>query len=171
MIVLEPSRRDSGPAVAVAAELAAKRDPATVVAVFAADHAIDNQSEFLLTCAIAAAVAADGYIVTLGVTPTEPALGYGYIRPGPAIASGKARKVGAFVEKPDLATAERYVLQGYLWNSGNFFFRADVMLDELRAFEPKMAEATAVALAQAVDDLGFCDARPEGFRQFAEEVD
>jgi mannose-1-phosphate guanylyltransferase/mannose-6-phosphate isomerase len=163
MIVLEPSRRDSGPAVAVAAELAAKRDPATLVAVFAADHVIVNQSEFLLTCAIAAAAAADGYIVTLGVTPSEPALGYGYIRPGAAIASGKARKVGAFVEKPDLATAERYVLQGYLWNSGNFFFRADVMLDELRAFEPDMADATARALAQAVDDLGFVALDPQAF--------
>jgi mannose-1-phosphate guanylyltransferase/mannose-6-phosphate isomerase len=155
MIVIEPSRRDSGPAVAVAAELAAKRDPATVVAVFAADHVILNQSEFLSTCAAAAAAAAEGYIVTLGVTPSEPALGYGYIRPGAAIAQGKAREVEAFVEKPDLATAERYVAQGYLWNSGNFFFRADVMLDELRTFEPGMAEATARSLAEAVDDLGF----------------
>ena len=155
MIVIEPSRRDSGPAVAVAAELAAKRDPATIVAVFAADHVILDQSEFLLTCAAAAAAAADGYIVTLGVTPSEPAVGYGYIRPGAAIASGKAREVEAFVEKPDLATAERYVAQGYLWNSGNFFFRADAMLDELRAFEPDMAEATARSLAEAVDDLGF----------------
>jgi mannose-1-phosphate guanylyltransferase/mannose-6-phosphate isomerase len=155
MIVLEPSRRDSGPAVAVAAALAAKRDPATIVAVFAADHVILDQSEFLLTCAAAAAAAADGYIVTLGVTPSEPAMGYGYIRPGAAIASGKAREVEAFVEKPDLATAERYVAQGYLWNSGNFFFRADAMLDELRAFEPEMADATARSLAQAADDLGF----------------
>ncbi len=155
MIVTEPSRRDSGPAVAVAAQLAANRDPATVVAVFAADHVILDQSEFLLTCAAAAAAAADGYIVTLGVKPSEPAVGYGYIRPGAAIASGKAREVEAFVEKPDLATAERYVAQGYLWNSGNFFFRADAMLDELRTFEPDMAEATARALAQAVDDLGF----------------
>ncbi len=155
MIVLEPSRRDSGPAVAVAAALAAKRDPATIVAVFAADHVILDQSEFLLTCAAAAAAAADGYIVTLGVTPSEPAVGYGYIRPGAAIASGKAREVEAFVEKPDLATAERYVAQGYLWNSGNFFFRADAMLDELRAFEPEMADATARSLAQAADDLGF----------------
>ncbi len=162
-IVTEPSRRDSGPAVAVAAELAAKRDPATVVAVFAADHVILDQSEFLLTCAAAAAAAADGYIVTLGVTPSEPAVGYGYIRSGAAIAQGKAREVEAFVEKPDLATAERYVAQGYLWNSGNFFFRADAMLDELREFEPDMAEATARSLAEAVDDLGFLALNPQAF--------
>jgi mannose-1-phosphate guanylyltransferase/mannose-6-phosphate isomerase len=154
-IVLEPSRRDSGPAVAVAAELAAKRDPETIVAVFAADHVILKQAEFLQTCETAADAAANGYIATLGVTPSEPAVGYGYIRPGAAIAPGKAREVEAFVEKPDRATAERYVAEGYLWNSGNFFFRADVMLDELRAFEPEMAEATARALAQSVDDLGF----------------
>ena len=163
MVVIEPSRRDSGPAVAVAAELAAKRDPETVVAVFAADHVVLDQSGFLLTCAAAAAAAADGYIVTLGVTPCEPAVGYGYIRPGAAIASGQAREVEAFVEKPDLATAERYVAQGYLWNSGNFFFRADVMLDELRALEPDMAEATARALAEAADDLGFLALDPQAF--------
>jgi mannose-1-phosphate guanylyltransferase/mannose-6-phosphate isomerase len=163
MIVTEPSRRDSGPAVAVAAALAAKRDPNTVVAVFAADHVIANQGEFLRTCAAAAAAAADGYIVTLGVTPSEPATGYGYVRPGAAIGAGEARAVEAFVEKPDLATAERYVAQGYLWNSGNFFFRADVMLDELRALEPEMAEATARALADAVDDLGFLALDPRAF--------
>lgn len=155
MIVLEPSRRDSGPAIAVAAALAAKRDPQTIVAVFAADHVILDQNGFLGACARAADVAADGHIVTLGVTPSEPAVGYGYIRPGAVIGSGPARQVSAFVEKPDAATAERYVAEGYLWNSGNFFFRADVMLDELRALEPEMAEAAARALAEAVDDLGF----------------
>ena len=163
MIVLEPSRRDSGPAVAVAAELAAKRDPQTIVAVFAADHVILDQSAFLGACASAAAAAADGFIVTLGVAPSEPAVGYGYIRPGGAVASGSARQVEAFVEKPNLATAERYVAEGYLWNSGNFFFRADVMLEELRAFEPEMAEATARALAGAADDLGFLALDAEAF--------
>jgi mannose-1-phosphate guanylyltransferase/mannose-6-phosphate isomerase len=155
MIVLEPSRRDSGPAVAIAAALAAKRDPETVVAVFAADHVILDQAAFLEACERAAAVAAEGHIVTLGVSPFEPATGYGYIRPGAAIGAGPARQVSAFVEKPDLATAERYVAEGYLWNSGNFFFRADVMLEELRAFEPEMAEAATRALDSAANDLGF----------------
>jgi len=163
IIVLEPSRRDSGPAVAVAALLAAQRDPQTIVAVFAADHVILDQSGFLAASTAAAAAAADGYIVTLGVTPSEPAVGYGYIRPGAPIGSGKALKVEAFVEKPDRTAAERYVAAGYLWNSGNFFFRADVMLDELRAFEPEMAEATARALAAAVDDLGFLTLEARAF--------
>ncbi|MGD1015780.1 MAG: mannose-1-phosphate guanylyltransferase/mannose-6-phosphate isomerase [Roseiarcus sp.] len=164
-IVVEPSRRDSGPAVAVAAELAANRDPATVAAVFAADHVILDRSAFLVACAAAADAAADGYIVTLGVTPDEPSVGYGYIRPGGPIGAGKARRVEAFVEKPNLADAERYVAEGYLWNSGNFFFRAEVMLDELRAFEPEMAEATARALAHAVDDLGFLALEAQAFAE------
>ncbi len=164
-IVIEPSRRDSGPAVAIAAELAAQRDPATIAAVFAADHVILDQRAFLSTCAAAAEAAADGYIVTLGVKPSEPAVGYGYIRPGAPLASGSAHQVEAFVEKPDQATAERYVAQGYLWNSGNFFFRADVMLDELRAFEPEMADASARALAEAADDLGFLALDPQAFAQ------
>ena len=87
-----------------------------------------------------------GSIVTLGVKPSEPAIGYGYIRPGAALGKSGARKVEAFVEKPDLAVAERYVAEGYLWNSGNFFFRADVMQEELKAFEPEMVAAAAAAL-------------------------
>ena len=79
--------------------------------------------------------AAAGAIVTFGVTPDHPATGYGYIRAGdPIDAAGKVRKVAAFVEKPDAATAQRFVDEGYLWNSGNFIFRADVMLGELKQF-------------------------------------
>ena len=85
--------------------------------------------------------------MTLGVKPTEPAIGYGYIRPGEAIAGTQASRVEAFVEKPKREVAESYVAAGYLWNSGNFFFRADVMLEELNAFEPEMAEAASQAIA------------------------
>jgi len=155
-IVIEPARRDSGAAVAVAAEIGAARDPQTVVAVFAADHVVLDQKGFLAVCATAAeAAATEGAIVTLGVTPTEPAIGYGYIRPGDSLGVRDARRVAAFVEKPNRETAKRYVAEGYLWNSGNFFFRADAMLSELRAFEPEMAEAAALAFAAAHDDLGF----------------
>jgi len=155
-IVIEPMRRDSGPAVAVAAEIGARRDPLTVVAVFAADHIVLDRQRFLEVCGVAAeAAATEGAIVTLGVTPTEPAIGYGYIRPGEPLGVDAARRVAAFVEKPDLETAKRYLAEGYLWNSGNFFFRADAMLEELRAFEPEMEEAAVAALAGARDDLGF----------------
>jgi mannose-1-phosphate guanylyltransferase/mannose-6-phosphate isomerase len=154
MIVTEPARRDSGPAVAVAATLAAGRGPETVVAVFAADHVVTKLDAFLEVCDKAADAAARGYIVTLGVKPTEPAIGYGYIRPGAALEGG-AFGVEAFVEKPDRETAEAYVANGYLWNSGNFFFRADTMLEELQAFEPEIARAAEAAVSAARTDLGF----------------
>jgi mannose-1-phosphate guanylyltransferase/mannose-6-phosphate isomerase len=155
-IVLEPERRDSAAAVAVACELALARTSDAVVAVFAADHAVRKVDVFQKLCREAAKAAEQGFIVTLGIPPTGPATGYGYIRPGEIVAgdSGVAR-VDAFVEKPDLATAQAYIEQGYLWNSGNFFFRADVMREELRAFAPEIAEAAAQTCARATADLGF----------------
>ncbi len=86
-----------------------------------------------------------GAIVTFGIKPSHPATGYGYIRPGASM-DGRVRMVGAFVEKPEMRRkAETFVAEGYLWNSGNFLFRGDVFLGELRNFEPEIAAATAAA--------------------------
>jgi mannose-1-phosphate guanylyltransferase / mannose-6-phosphate isomerase len=155
-IVLEPTRRDSGPAVAVAATLAARSDPSAVVAVLAADHVFRDRALFAQLCREAGLAAAAGSIVTFGVNPDHPAVSYGYIKPGDAIDSaGRVRKVTAFVEKPNEATAKRFVEEGYLWNSGNFIFRADLMLEELNRFEPEIAAAATAAVAKALPDLGF----------------
>jgi mannose-1-phosphate guanylyltransferase/mannose-6-phosphate isomerase len=155
-IVLEPMRRDSGPAVAVAAAMAAKMSPDTVVAVLAADHVFRDGPMFARLCEQAGEAATKGAIVTFGVKPDHPATEYGYIRPGDEIVAGHAvHHVAAFVEKPDAERAKSFVADGYLWNSGNFVFRADVMLDELRAFEPEMAKAAEDAVAGAQTDLGF----------------
>jgi mannose-1-phosphate guanylyltransferase/mannose-6-phosphate isomerase len=155
-IVLEPVRRDSGPAVATAAVLAARSSPDAVLAVLAADHVFSDGGRFAELCREAGEAAAGGLIVTFGVKPDHPATGYGYIRAGdPIDAAGKLRKVAAFVEKPDAATAERFVAEGYLWNSGNFVFRADIMLGELTRFEPDMASAVDKAVAAARRDLEF----------------
>jgi mannose-1-phosphate guanylyltransferase/mannose-6-phosphate isomerase len=163
-IVLEPERRDSAAAVAVACELAAARAPDAVVAVFAADHDVRKVDVFRDLCRKAAEAAKQGYIVTLGIKPTGPATGYGYIRPGEIVAAeAGVAKVEAFVEKPDLATAERYIKEGYLWNSGNFFFRVDVMREELTKFEPEIAKAAAEAYAAAKTDLGFLALDRESF--------
>ncbi len=163
-IVLEPERRDSAAAVAVACELAAGRASDAVVAVFAADHDIRDVAAFQDLCRKAAKAAKSGYIVTLGVKPTGPATGYGYIRPGDIVAAGAdVATVEAFVEKPDLATAERYIREGYLWNSGNFYFRVDVMRDELTKFVPEIAKAAAEAYAAAKKDLGFLALDKESF--------
>ena len=154
-IVLEPSRRDSGPAVAVATELALLRAPDSVVAIFAADHVIENRSAFVALCRAASEAAAAGSIVTFGITPTRPATGFGYLRPGALLGRGEGvRRLEAFVEKPDAATARRYLQEGYLWNSGNFVFRADVMQAELKRFVPELAAAAHNAVADAKRDLG-----------------
>jgi mannose-1-phosphate guanylyltransferase/mannose-6-phosphate isomerase len=162
-IVLEPARRDSGPAVAVAAALATERDPQAIVLILAADHVVRKPEQFRAACREAATAARDGMIVTFGVKPTHPATNYGYIRPGRALNGGAAFVVDAFVEKPDAATAAGYVADNYLWNSGNFLFRADVMLDEIARFEPAMADAAKAAVAGQTRDLDFVRLAAEPF--------
>ncbi len=183
-IVLEPEGRDSGPAVAVATAVASRLGPDTVVAVLAADHVVRDKTGFITLCREAAEAAARGFIVTLGIKPNHAATGYGYIRPGAILPDGRnsgdrarthaarhadehhsVMKLDRFVEKPDRATAERYVAEGYLWNSGNFFFRADVMADELRAFEPAMMEAATEAVTMARSDLDFTVLDAEAFKR------
>ena len=155
-IVLEPVRRDSATAVAVAAELALQRGPQTVVGIFAADHIVRKPAAFAGLCVEAAEAAADGFIVTLGIQPDHPATGYGYIHPGEALGGGAtARRVAAFIEKPTQDKASIYMAEGYLWNSGNFLFRADVMRDELLAFQPAIAAAAAEAVGLSRLDLQF----------------
>jgi mannose-1-phosphate guanylyltransferase/mannose-6-phosphate isomerase len=155
-IVLEPMRRDSATAVGIAAELALQRGPQTSVGIFAADHVVRKPEAFVEFCAEAAVAAADGYIVTLGIKPDHPATGYGYIHPGENLgASTSARRVAAFIEKPTEAKASVYMAEGYLWNSGNFLFRADVMREELQAFHPQVAAAAAQAVAVSRLDLQF----------------
>ena len=162
-IVLEPVRRDSGPAVAVAAVLAAERNRDALVMVLAADHVVRNPEEFRQVCRRAAEAAAAGRIVTFGIAPTHPATNYGYIRPGEKLNASYVHAVEAFVEKPDAATAATYVADGYLWNSGNFLFHAATMLAEIERFEPAMAEAAAAAVKGITRDHDFLRLAPEPF--------
>ena len=115
------------------------------------------------TCLAGREAAEAGRIVTFGIKPTEPKTSYGYILPGEAIGKSGVRAVKSFVEKPDAATAARYVRDGYLWNSGNFLFRADVLLSELARLEPAIADAIEAAVAKATTDLGFLRLEPEAF--------
>jgi mannose-1-phosphate guanylyltransferase / mannose-6-phosphate isomerase len=153
-IVIEPMRRDSGPAIAAATMVASRRDPKAVVLALAADHIIPDVDAFRATCQAGRVAAEAGRIVTFGIKPTEPKTSYGYILPGEAIGDG-VYAVKSFVEKPDAETAARYVHDGYLWNSGNFLFRAAVLLSELKRLEPDMASAVDAAVANASNDLGF----------------
>lgn len=158
-ILVEPEARDSAPAVAAAAAYVERQDPDGVVLMLAADHYI-AQPEIFGEAAVTAAKAAESdLIVTFGVQPTVPATGFGYIRPGEALLDGSVRSVAAFVEKPDQATAERYLLEGYLWNSGNFAFKAATLLGEFEAFEPTVAAAAkaTVALLELEAGIGRLD--------------
>lgn len=163
-IVLEPMRRDSAAAVATATELALARDENAVVGVFAADHIVQNGTLFVETCRRAGVVAARGHIVTIGIPPTHPATGYGYIRPGDAIGEG-ANRIAAFVEKPDAARAAQYLLDGYFWNSGNFIFDAATMRAEIEAFEPDVLGPVAESVLHAKPDLDFLLLDADAFRQ------
>ncbi|MEA2982827.1 MAG: mannose-phosphate guanylyltransferase / mannose-6-phosphate isomerase [Alphaproteobacteria bacterium] len=162
-VVIEPMRRDSGPAVAAAAVLARNRDSDAVVLALAADHVILDVEEFRATCLVGLKAAEAGRIVTFGITPSAPKTSYGYIRRGKPAGPDGVYAVEAFVEKPNPETAAGYVAEGYLWNSGNFLFRADVLLAELTRYEPAMVAAVEKAVAGASDDLGFIRLEAQAF--------
>ena len=151
-ILLEPARRDSGPAIAAAVSFAQKRDPQALVLVLASDHLIGDLAAFRSAVETAMSAAAQGRLVTFGIVPDRPATGYGYIRSEPGEG---ARKVLSFVEKPDAATAACYLDEGHLWNSGMFLFRADSFMAELARHEPAIANAATAAVAHAKEDIGF----------------
>ena len=161
-ILLEQARRDSGPAIAAGAAFALQRGNDPVVVALAADHVVTDTAAFVAACRSAAEAAADGKIITFGVRADRPATEYGYIRPGAAIGSD-VFAVESFVEKPDAETAEKYIAQGYLWNSGNFVFRAGVFLDEYRAFDAKTVAAAQAAIEKAGIDLGFVTLDKQAF--------
>jgi mannose-1-phosphate guanylyltransferase / mannose-6-phosphate isomerase len=153
-VLLEPMRRDSGPAIAAGAVFAQGRNGEAVVLALAADHVVRDTAAFVAACRQGLVAAEAGRIVTFGVEPERAATEYGYISPGEAI-SGEVRAVAKFVEKPDPATAAGYIKAGYLWNSGNFMFRASVLLDEYRKLDAESVQAVTDAVTGAGRDLGF----------------
>src|SRR6266480_4781945 len=153
-VLLEPMRRDSGPAIAAGAVFAQTRDQDAVVLALAADHVVRDTDAFVAACRQGLVAADAGRIVTFGVQPERAATEYGYISPGQNV-SGDVRSVLKFVEKPDSVTASGYIKAGYLWNSGNFMFRAGVLLDEYRTVDVESVKAVTESVAKAGRDLGF----------------
>ncbi len=153
-VLLEPMRRDSGPAIAAGAAFAQTRDENAIVLALAADHVVKDTEAFVAACQQGLVAAQAGRIVTFGVEPERPATEYGYISPGGVI-SGEVRSVAKFVEKPDPKTAAEYIKSGYLWNSGNFMFRASVLLDEYRNVDAASVAAVTESVVKAGRDLGF----------------
>ncbi len=154
-IVLEPEARDTAPAAAIGALLVEAASPNDIVLLLPADHVIENTDSFADAGLRAAAAASTGNIVTFGMKATEPHTGYGYILPGTDALSEGVFRVDKFVEKPDSATAARYLSEGYLWNSGMFMFRADIFREELAAFVPDILAAAKASLAAATRDADF----------------
>jgi mannose-1-phosphate guanylyltransferase / mannose-6-phosphate isomerase len=161
-VLLEPIRRDSGPAISAGAAFAQMRDQDAVVLALAADHVVRDTDAFVAACRQGLIAADAGRIVTFGVEPERAATEYGYISPGEVI-SGEVRSVVKFVEKPDPATATGYIKAGYLWNSGNFMFRASVLLDEYRSVDAKSVQAVTDSVVKAGQDLGFVTLDPGAF--------
>ena len=153
-VLLEPMRRDSGPAIAAGATFAQTRSNEAVVLALAADHVVGDTKAFVAACRQGLVAAEAGRIVTFGVAPERAATEYGYINPGDVV-SGDVRKVAKFVEKPDAAKAAEYVKAGYLWNSGNFMFRASILLDEYRSVDAESVQTVSEAVTNAGRDLGF----------------
>ncbi len=161
-LLLEPMPRDSGPAIAAGAAMMAKQSPDQLVLVLAADHLVRDPATFRRIAAAGADAARAGNIVTFGIEPTMPATGYGYIEMGEPLA-GEVRRLKRFVEKPDAATAQRYLIEGYLWNSGNFLFKASTLLGEYERFAPESLAAVRAALDGAASDLGVPVLDPDAF--------
>lgn len=138
-LVVEPQARNTAPAIALATLHVAHQDPNATLAVLPSDQHVADVPAFRAALEAAEKTAHHGFIVTLGIEPTRPDTGYGYIRLGEALPDGPARRVKRFVEKPDLPTAEQYLAsKEYVWNAGMFVFRASTMLDALEKHMPDL---------------------------------
>ena len=164
-LIVEPDAKNTAPAIALAAHAL----PANaIMLVCPSDHHIADEAAFRAGVEEAVALAAKDYMVAFGIAPTGPETGYGYIRKGAALALG--HEVAQFVEKPDRATAERFLADGsYVWNGGIFAFRAGAFLAELEAHRPEMAALVAQAWAEAREDGWQVHPAAEPFARIAGE--
>ncbi|GIF19211.1 mannose-1-phosphate guanylyltransferase [Actinoplanes tereljensis] len=150
-VLIEPSPRDSCAAIALAAAVIARREPEAIMGAFASDHLIADKDQFSAVIRQAMGGAQQGLLMTLGITPTRPETGYGYLECGSVVGDGPVLAVQEFKEKPSYDVAESYVKSGnYLWNAGMFVWRVDVFLAELSRQQPQLAAGIS-RIAQAWD--------------------
>ncbi|PCI85202.1 MAG: mannose-1-phosphate guanylyltransferase/mannose-6-phosphate isomerase [Hyphomicrobiales bacterium] len=153
-ILLEPSGRNTAPAITLAAFHILKENPDAILLVLAADHVIEDKTAFHSAIAIAEQHAKNNKLVTFGIVPTSAKTGYGYVKRGAA--AGKAFIVDGFVEKPDSETAQNYVNSGeYYWNSGMFMYKASRYLEILKLYRPAIYTACEKAINIEIPDLDF----------------
>jgi len=160
-VILEPIGRNTAPALTLAALAASEGGADPVLVVSPADQTVTDQAAFDAALQKAVRGAAEGAIVILGITPSSPETAYGYIR---STAAEGLQKVAQFVEKPDAATAARYLAEGgYTWNSGMFVLRASVWLKALEQFRPDILAATRAAWSGRTPDQRFIRPTREAF--------
>jgi mannose-1-phosphate guanylyltransferase/mannose-6-phosphate isomerase len=165
-IILEPKGRNTAPALTLAALAATQAGADPILLVMPADHNIRNEPAFRAVVADAERIARQGTVVTFGIVPSKPEIGYGYIRQGQPYRidgiAGRAYDLAGFVEKPDTETARDYLASGdYLWNSGIFVLKASLWLNLIKRFRPDIAQAAANAFAGAKLDGAFLRLDPD----------
>jgi mannose-1-phosphate guanylyltransferase/mannose-6-phosphate isomerase len=158
-VMAEPCARNTLPAIAWAVSRIHKTNPDAIIGVFPSDHAVDNEAAFQAAWQSAEAAADQGYLTLLGITPNEPATGYGYIHPSAKhVIDGTALpalQVARFVEKPDLHTAKGFLREGYLWNSGMFVFKPRDFMQMLARYQPQI-----LAILETLTDENLASAYP-----------
>lgn len=170
VILLEPMPKNTAPAIAAGCCAALQQDEQAVVVVLPSDHVIADVNVFQNAVKTAAEFAMQDNLVTFGIVPTFPATGYGYIKCGKKVLSNFADdgvfSLEKFVEKPCQEKAEKYLASGdYFWNSGMFVFKASVFLDELKKFNPQMANLSVESFEKAVVDSDFIRLNKDAFAQ------
>lgn len=137
-LIVEPAAKNTAPAIALACAAALREDPDATLVVLPSDHHVAKPEAFREALALAASACQKGDLLTLGIRPTRPETGYGYLRRGAPRGDG-TYAVEAFVEKPDAATAQKYLQDpAYSWNAGIFVFRAEAMMEALRRHQPRI---------------------------------
>ncbi|WP_430734904.1 mannose-1-phosphate guanylyltransferase/mannose-6-phosphate isomerase [Halodesulfovibrio aestuarii] len=167
-IILEPSARDTAPALAAAATHACIQDDDPILLVLPADHLITNKDAFKKDVEFGASYARDGKLITFGVTPDRPETGYGYIKKGEAHKKygREAFSVSQFTEKPNEDRAQRFFESGqFVWNSGMFMFKASTYLNELKKFHPDITTHCNHAMSKAQHDLDFLRLEAHSFEK------
>lgn len=155
-ILLEPIGRNTAPALTLAALAATAGNEDPVLVVMPADHVMTQPERFCEALHKGIPLALEGRVVTFGITPSSPEVGYGYIQCGAGIGDSGATEIAQFVEKPDAETAKSYLAAGnYLWNSGIYVVRASVWLEQIGRFRPDILEACRTAMEMSAQDTDF----------------
>lgn len=171
-VISEPVARNTAPAIGLAATIIAAHDPEGAMVILPADHFIRDEEALLQALASASHTARNGYLVTLGIMPSRPETGYGYIEADMELRGEGPYPVKRFVEKPPLAEAVRYLNQGnFFWNSGMFIWRADTILAEMASHLPNLSEAlSSIVFTNDVWELSDLDEKIESVYQAVESV-